>query len=453
MTRPSSFFVTVLWLPSRWLLTAILLAAPTGYTTLLAQDEPRGALELASTSHAATLVEAITLDRARFRLADGTAIELPTRDIVGWGRLPPWPQGPMVLVAGGGVIAGRLERYDAEVAVVRSQAWGLIEIPASCLIGFRASMAHGPVCDEFLEQTSDAQKATDGPQPERLFRLELKNGDRLLAKAIAIANQVLELNPGQSPPAATSIAGSDAMIFSDGERVGIPLERVQSIDFLAAPRIIQQRPLTLWMALADGSRLNVQSISSVNASDAASVQAESVILVGEAFVTRLKATGNRNQIVAIAVDGGCARWLSTLAPASFVQTPAIGSAWPLAVGCTLDRGWLVARGRTAFAGLGIHAPARLAYRLENPVDRFESLVAIDDLAGQGGSVRVRVLAGRGGDPLREVFVSGVIRGGEQPLALTIPLDQATALELLIETADGGEILDRTLWLDPRLIGR
>ena len=118
MTRPSSFFVTVLWLPSRWLLTAILLAAPTGYTTLLAQDEPRGALELASTSHAATLVEAITLDRARFRLADGTAIELPTRDIVGWGRLPPWPQGPMVLVAGGGVIAGRLERYDAEVAVV-----------------------------------------------------------------------------------------------------------------------------------------------------------------------------------------------------------------------------------------------------------------------------------------------------------------------------------------------
>ena len=47
----------------------------------------------------------------------------------------------------------------------------------------------------------------------------------------------------------------------------------------------------------------------------------------------------------------------------------------------------------------------------------------------------------------------MIRGGEQPLALTIPLDQATALELLIETADGGEILDRTLWLDPRLIGR
>ena len=57
MTRPSSFFVTVLWLPSRWLLTAILLAAPTGYTMLLAQDEPRGALELASTSHAATSPE------------------------------------------------------------------------------------------------------------------------------------------------------------------------------------------------------------------------------------------------------------------------------------------------------------------------------------------------------------------------------------------------------------
>jgi|GEM_PF-1493201 len=453
MTPPSSFFVTVLWLPSRWLLTAILLAAPAGYATVLAQDESSGALELASTSHAATLIEAIALDRARFSLADGTAIDLPTRDIVGWGRLPPWPQGPMVLVAGGGVIAGRLERYDAQVAVVRSQAWGRIEMPASCIVGFRASVANGPVCGEFLEQTSDTQKDPDGPQPERLFRLELKNGDRLLAKAMAVANQVLELTRGESQPASAPIAGSGAMIFSDSERVSIPLERVQSIDFPTAPRIIQQRPLTLWMALADGSRLNVQSISTFRESDAASTQAESVILVGEASVTRLKATGNRNQIVAIAVDGGCVRWLSTLAPTAFVQTPAIGSVWPLTVGCTLDRGWLVARGRTAFAGLGIHAPARLAYRLENPVDRFESLVAIDDLAGQGGSVRVRVLAGRGGDPLREVFVSGVIRGGEEPLALNIPLDQATALELLIETADGGEILDRTLWLDPRLIGR
>jgi hypothetical protein len=53
--------------------------------------------------------------------------------------------------------------------------------------------------------------------------------------------------------------------------------------------------------------------------------------------------------------------------------------------------------------------------------------------------------------MREVFVSPVLRGGDDPIVIRAPLDKATDLELVVETADGADILDRTLWLDPRVI--
>jgi hypothetical protein len=56
-----------------------------------------------------------------------------------------------------------------------------------------------------------------------------------------------------------------------------------------------------------------------------------------------------------------------------------------------------------------------------------------------------------------VFASGVLRGAEEPVAIRAPLAAATEIELVVEPVprDGGGlpggILDRTIWLDPRVV--
>jgi len=84
------------------------------------------------------------------------------------------------------------------------------------------------------------------------------------------------------------------------------------------------------------------------------------------------------------------------------------------------------------------------------VDRFESLVAIDDSAGHKGSVIVRILARHKEGAMQEVFAS-VLRGGDEPHFVQAELQQAIEIQLCIEAADRGDILDRTVWLDPRVI--
>ena len=65
---------------------------------------------------------------------------------------------------------------------------------------------------------------------------------------------------------------------------------------------------------------------------------------------------------------------------------------------------------------------------------------------------MRVSAWTGDAEPREVFVSPVLRGGEPPLAIRAELRGATRIELVVDPADDGDILDRTLWLDPRVVG-
>ena len=171
----------------------------------------------------------------------------------------------------------------------------------------------------------------------------------------------------------------------------------------------------------------------------------------------VQAACGREEIVAVAVDGGRMRFLAALEPDVFEQTPAFGPSWPLARGHTLSGGWISARGITAFSGLGIHGPARARWRLDSPARRFEAVVAIDDSAGQGGSVVIRILEQDRDGRWSEAFASGLLRGGEEPLGVGRldrgigDLHDATGIEIVVDSADRGDVLDRTVWLDPLVI--
>jgi hypothetical protein len=156
---------------------------------------------------------------------------------------------------------------------------------------------------------------------------------------------------------------------------------------------------------------------------------------GSRFASAADQPAQADGLVATVSEGDAVRFLTSLA------TEPAASVRPL---------WPTARGSTAFTACGMHAPARVRYRLDRPAARFRTRVAIDDSAGQGGSVVVTVRSKAAGDAFRDVFQSPVIRGDDDPLAIDADLRGGRELELVIEPADVGTVLDRTIWLDPRV---
>jgi hypothetical protein len=101
-------------------------------------------------------------------------------------------------------------------------------------------------------------------------------------------------------------------------------------------------------------------------------------------------------------------------------------------------------------GIGMHSASRLTYRLERKYQRFEAAIAVDDSADGRGSVTFGVYVLRGG-AWQDAYRSGIVRGGDVPLPISVDLDGAEGLTLTVDYADRGDEMDRADWLDARLV--
>jgi alpha-galactosidase len=81
---------------------------------------------------------------------------------------------------------------------------------------------------------------------------------------------------------------------------------------------------------------------------------------------------------------------------------------------------------------------------------FVAEIALDDTAGQRGSVIFRVFVAREGQ-WREALTSGVLRGGDPPQPISVDIAGAQAITLIVDYADQGDELDHANWLDARLV--
>lgn len=363
---------------------------------------PIASLALASTEHEAATLERFEPARATFRDADGAVIEVPAARLVAWGRCPPLPLGPHVVLADGGVIAGMLEGFDGATATLRSAALGTIVLSASDFAGFRATAASQPAETE-VERGRGA-----GVDPKARWYIQLRNGDRLSARSLRLQDGLLGID------------------WQD-RSLAIPIERVQSITTSAfsAP----QPSAALRVALDDGSRFPLS-----NAAIAAAAIAADPSLV-------------------VALEGQAATSLVGIHPAAIVPEEPAGSR-RVSRGRTLVGDWPMARGITGFEGMAIGAagsPTQIRYDLSQPAQRLESFVAIDDSAGQGSRAIVRVFALSADGTRLEKFASPVLQAGDEPLFIRADLDGARQLELVVEPTERDASDVATVWIDPRVI--
>lgn len=98
---------------------------------------------------------------------------------------------------------------------------------------------------------------------------------------------------------------------------------------------------------------------------------------------------------------------------------------------SVEKNPILLNGERYRRGVGSHAPGSFYVQLDGNATRFQAAVGIDDEVGANGSARVRVHADG-----NLVADTGVLRGGQAPAILDIPLEGVELL-LLVMT-DGGD---------------
>ncbi len=96
-------------------------------------------------------------------------------------------------------------------------------------------------------------------------------------------------------------------------------------------------------------------------------------------------------------------------------------------------------------GLGTHSVSHIRIESAEPIARFSALVGVDHnprTQGGMGSVVFRVSAGD-----RELYRSGVLRGGEEPERLAVEVASATSLDLHVDDAGDGPVCDHADWAE------
>ena len=151
-----------------------------------------------------------------------------------------------------------------------------------------------------------------------------------------------------------------------------------------------------------------------------------------------------------ALDGPRLQYLSQTEAADYRHVPYFNIPWPYSRDQNLLGDRLQSNGKSYLTGISAHSASRIVYPLDGRFRRFEAEVALDDVAGRQGSVVFRVYLVRGGE-LQEVFASKILRGGDPSQAVTVDLEGATHLALVVDYADRGDELDHANWLDARLV--
>lgn len=104
------------------------------------------------------------------------------------------------------------------------------------------------------------------------------------------------------------------------------------------------------------------------------------------------------------------------------------------------------RGTEYKKGIGVHSRSVLEFQLGGQYSRFLAVIGLDDTAQGGGDVIFEVqVDGRVGLPATRM------RGADEPLPISVDVQGAQVLRLIVDFGEDGNTLDRANWAAARLV--
>lgn len=351
--------------------------------------------------------------------------------LVYWGKLADAREGAWLLTNQGSRIVANLTAWSEGQVRVESRAWQPGTIPVSSL---RAVILQLP--------------ASVARQDSLLHRVQKHAGEDdlvFLQGGDILRGGMLGMSPNKEilPVIRIRIAGR-------AEDVRVPLSRVQAIAFRRAPSETRGNTGAHWVVgFRDGSRLAVESLAQQE--NAIRCQLEE----GLELVRRPARAGQAWQDVVYLrpLDNGTV-YLSDREPLGYKHLPFLEASWPYHMDRSVTGGRLAVAGVAYEKGIGMHSTSRLAFEVPENAGSFQAEIALDDSAGRRGSVVFLVYCQKAVEEENSggweaLFQSEVVRAGQLPQQVRVPLEGIRRLALLVQHADRGDVRDHANWLHAR----
>lgn len=228
--------------------------------------------------------------------------------------------------------------------------------------------------------------------------------------------------------------------------IGVVLGTSREVAKTAETPAAAEGAIPLWISLIDGSLICAKHITTGDQ------QLSLTLSSGTLLSARLDDESNPLSIVeAIEPDSPRITYLSDQKPILARHIPLLSGVWPLGVNTSAEGTPLVAKGEEFRKGLGVHSASSVVYSLDGTWQRFEAELAIDDEAADRGSVTYKVLLADEAGKWNTAYESPIVRGGEAPIPISLPLGNARRIALLVDFADQGDSRDLANWLNARVV--
>jgi hypothetical protein len=344
--------------------------------------------------------------------ADGKSSKLKADDFVRWGSFVDAQRGPQILLAPDGLIVADEVHIEGERLIAPSAVLGDLKLPFESIAGILFRPPSDP-------QRRDALYARIRETSGETDRVVLTNGDELTGTIHGLQLESLTLE-------------------TEAGKVAIETGRLALVVFnpalLSKPRSSRESSL---LGFRDGSRLTASKLSGE--------KTLSITLAGG-----LEFSVEMDQLAALQPMGTSVSYLSDLKPISYRHVPFLSLQWPYKMDRSANGNQLRVAGEVYPKGIGLHSAARLTFDLPSGADKFAAELGIDDETAGLGSVVVRVLTDDGSGKWKAAFTSPVIRGGEKPTPVEVPLSDAQRLTILVDYADHGDQQDHLDLLNARV---
>ncbi|MEC8337866.1 MAG: NPCBM/NEW2 domain-containing protein [Planctomycetota bacterium] len=361
---------------------------------------------------------------------DGKVISLKADEFVRWGHPANSLGGPVLYLADDSrLIADQaFTQLQIEKDEVRFDSKGVGDNQRLPLANVEAIILNPDERGQRRDLWLDSLKS----EPSESDIVLLNNGDRLEGTLLTLNQEVLQLLNGAGDTLEIPRDNLSAVLFQSAL-----LERPESLDRL------------LLIQLADGSSLRAASWKGNSGNILVQTAGGADALTFEIPWSE-KEVFLRKSIVGLLPIGFGTIFLSDVAASHYQHQPYLSLAWPYRRDRNVMGERLQTKNRLYEKGIGMHADAKLTFELEQPFQRFEGAVGIDDSAVGQGSVRFVVEVRQADGPWQTAFTSRVLSGGASPEFFSIDLQGVDAIRLKTDHATDGAVFDRANWLDARL---
>ncbi|MBN1343244.1 MAG: NPCBM/NEW2 domain-containing protein [Phycisphaerae bacterium] len=254
--------------------------------------------------------------------------------------------------------------------------------------------------------------------------LHLTNGDRLtgLVSRIDARGVAIETDTGETVVSLTVLRSAGLA------QLGRP-----------ATRPSNERRLQARLTLRDGSRLTTDKVG---------WRSGQLLVPIERDGKPVDAALSMDRVRRIEILGGRWQWLGELTPLVAEHTPLLGVPRPHQIDRNVLDGMLRIGKQTFERGIGVHSRSRLVYALDDDCRRFICAYGLDEDSGPMADVDVKVLLDG-----KVKHHAPTVRADGQLRKISLDVQGAKRLELLVDFGKNGNVQDRLDWVSPAIIRR